>query len=524
MKVHLGGNNTSFVNTMLGSLVPAIAGGSTTPMVHDQASSIQTQLSGVNGFINAVQPNGSNPSGSAPQAYLTILFFDERFNFVAAADGGVAQQQVLASVGSNGAPLGLTNIKAPKNGYAFIYVSNQSNNHVYFDDLQVGVVQGNIAEENHYYAYGLKIATLSSRKLGNVYEGSLKNNYLYQGAYSELDEDVGWNDFELRNYDAQIGRWVQQDPYQQYASPYVGMGNDPIKNTDPSGGIVPFPIGGMSQTAETAITLGEVIVSTGKTASRAISSGQLFFTVVNVSSNAFRVTNLLNGPFYTGWERTFSELFSYGHRYLRNFRGHLQINSTKSVTVSSSSLSSKRDKGGLEKAFLEQGCDGCDSGNPIAKVTEKVISNSIVFNDDKTRAVITKIITTTTIKVGGAPLMKGTTKEDIVSQTMDVEVYDFDLKSVTYGEGDYQHLLYYSTDNTTDSKKATTKVTNPQISDRLKKFLENVKKINELEGKKMWEAMKAGLNAAADDALKAVLESTKNMEKTLERISTNTGN
>jgi RHS repeat-associated protein len=65
----------------------------------------------------------------------------------------------------------------------------------------------------------------------------LKNNYLYQGAYSELDEDIGWNDFALRNYDAQIGRWVQQDPYQQFATPYSYVGGDPVNYIDPSGGI-----------------------------------------------------------------------------------------------------------------------------------------------------------------------------------------------------------------------------------------------------------------------------------------------
>ena len=64
----------------------------------------------------------------------------------------------------------------------------------------------------------------------------MKNNYLYQGAFAELDEDIQWTDFPLRNYDAQIGRWVQQDPYQQFASPYVGMGNDPVNLIDPSGG------------------------------------------------------------------------------------------------------------------------------------------------------------------------------------------------------------------------------------------------------------------------------------------------
>ncbi len=69
-----------------------------------------------------------------------------------------------------------------------------------------------------------------------MYEGVVENNYLYQGAFAELDEDIQWTDFPLRNYDAQIGRWVQQDPYQEYASPYIGMGDDPVNLVDPSGG------------------------------------------------------------------------------------------------------------------------------------------------------------------------------------------------------------------------------------------------------------------------------------------------
>ncbi|HEV7781424.1 MAG TPA: DUF6443 domain-containing protein [Chitinophagaceae bacterium] len=233
-----GGNNTSFVNTMLTSLVQAITGGSATDLVKGEASQISTQLSGTGGFVTAVQPNGSNPSSGTPQAFLTILFFDERFNFIAAADGGVAQQQVAVSVGANGAPLGLPNVRAPKNGYAYIYVSNQSNNHVYFDNLQVGITEGNIAEENHYYAYGLKIATLSSRKLGDSYEGALKNNYLYNGKELFDDADLNWYDYGFRNYDPQIGRFPQLDPLTNsypFLTPYQYASCDPITNIDIDG-------------------------------------------------------------------------------------------------------------------------------------------------------------------------------------------------------------------------------------------------------------------------------------------------
>lgn len=234
-----GGNSSNMVNTVLGSLLQAINGGNAASnLVKNNSGNITSLLSSVGGFINAVQPGGSNPPNDIPQAFLTVLFFDERFNFIPAADGGVAQQQVASSVGSNGSSLTLANIKAPKNGYAYIYLSNQSNNDVYFDNLLVGVTAGNIIEENHYYSYGLKIATLSSKKLGDSYEGQLKNNYLYQGAYSEMDDDIAWNDFRLRNYDPQIGRWVQMDPFDEFASPYVGMGDDPVNLIDPSGGSI----------------------------------------------------------------------------------------------------------------------------------------------------------------------------------------------------------------------------------------------------------------------------------------------
>jgi len=145
----------------------------------------------------------------------------------------------------------------------------------------------------------LKIAGISSKKLGDSYEGQLKNNYLYQGAYAELDEDIGWQDFYLRNYDAQIGRFVQQDPYEEFPSPYTGMGNDPVNNIDPSGGeTLPFnaiKLGGtMSQTAATAITLGEVVIRSVSTVARTASGLSTVMKVANITAKVFQVANLIN--------------------------------------------------------------------------------------------------------------------------------------------------------------------------------------------------------------------------------------
>jgi RHS repeat-associated protein len=66
----------------------------------------------------------------------------------------------------------------------------------------------------------------------------LTNKAGYQGSYSDFEEELGLNDFDLRTYDPQIGRWLQPDPYDEFSSPYVGMGNDPANNVDPSGGFI----------------------------------------------------------------------------------------------------------------------------------------------------------------------------------------------------------------------------------------------------------------------------------------------
>ncbi|HMP20597.1 MAG TPA: T6SS effector amidase Tae4 family protein [Ferruginibacter sp.] len=163
------------------------------------------------------------------------MFFDERFKFVEEGSQSIR----VGEAGNNPEPylLSLTEIRAPKNGYVFVYVSNESNTPVYFDNLRVKHTRGRILEENHYYPFGLKIAGISSVKLGDVNEGMLKNQYQYQGDFSEYDDETGWNDFELRSYDAQIGRFTTPDPFDQFASGYIGMGNNPISIADPSGGL-----------------------------------------------------------------------------------------------------------------------------------------------------------------------------------------------------------------------------------------------------------------------------------------------
>ena len=78
-----------------------------------------------------------------------------------------------------------------------------------------------------YYPFGMPMPDR------NV-EGDYR--YGYQGEFAETDKETGMPAFELRLWDARIGRWLTVDPYSQYHSPYMGMDNNPITSVDPTGG------------------------------------------------------------------------------------------------------------------------------------------------------------------------------------------------------------------------------------------------------------------------------------------------
>ncbi len=248
-------NNTNpLIGDIVASLVNAISGSPATPdIVHGNTGNISSDLNASVPFQSIADPDKSG-SGNIPRAYLNVMFFNERFEFV--EENSTALR--VSQPGDGAAPLVLSDIKAPKNGYVYIYLSNENDDAVYFDNFTVSFTRGKIIEENHYYAFGLRIAGISSRKFDGGMEGSLKNEFLYQGDFAELDEDIGWYDFELRNYDAQVGRFIQSDPFGQFASTYTGMGNNPVNLIDPTGGIgIPCP--GTSQLAIFFMKAGEVI-------------------------------------------------------------------------------------------------------------------------------------------------------------------------------------------------------------------------------------------------------------------------
>ena len=65
---------------------------------------------------------------------------------------------------------------------------------------------------------------------------NVKGDYRYNYQGQEQDEETGHHAFELRMYDSRINRWLSPDPYGQFHSPYLAMGNDWPNSIDKDGG------------------------------------------------------------------------------------------------------------------------------------------------------------------------------------------------------------------------------------------------------------------------------------------------
>jgi len=110
-------------------------------------------------------------------------------------------------------------------------LSNDSNvgSEAFFDDFSIQVSESFIVQQTDYYPYGL-IAKNWTRV------GDKPTKDLFQGkTYEDLTK---WYDFHARQYDAALGRWFGTDPQNQFASPYLAMGNNPVSLVDPDGEFV----------------------------------------------------------------------------------------------------------------------------------------------------------------------------------------------------------------------------------------------------------------------------------------------
>jgi RHS repeat-associated protein len=120
--------------------------------------------------------------------------------------------------------------------YVFNYTDHLGNIRLSYSDADKNgtIATTEIVEESNYYPFGLKHKGYNSV----VTSTNPAQKRLYNG--KELQDELGlnWYDYQARNYDPALGRWMNIDPLAETSrrfSPYAYALNNPVYFIDPDG-------------------------------------------------------------------------------------------------------------------------------------------------------------------------------------------------------------------------------------------------------------------------------------------------
>jgi len=93
---------------------------------------------------------------------------------------------------------------ATERGYLQVFVANESDQEVFFDDMIIEHTLQLIVQENHYYPFGMNLAGIEK-------QGRPEHKFQYNGKEKQSEFGLNWLDYGARNYDAVLGKWYSID-------------------------------------------------------------------------------------------------------------------------------------------------------------------------------------------------------------------------------------------------------------------------------------------------------------------------
>ncbi len=190
------------------------------------------------------------------------------------------------------------------NSFKYVYMISDhlGNNRVTYSDTNNdgNISTAELLSNTDYYPMGL------------IHDGEFTNsiasnyNYKYQGKELQQENNILMYDFGSRLYDPTVGRWFSTDPQNQYDSPYLAMGNNPVSMIDPNGEYV-----------ITASFVAGVIAGAYLGMMTGMMANQMQGKKFNDSSNIFKETakGAVEGAIFgvSGVVGSAIETFSYGY-------------------------------------------------------------------------------------------------------------------------------------------------------------------------------------------------------------------
>ena len=129
--------------------------------------------------------------------------------------------------------------------YEYAFKDHLGNTCLLVDPDGAGIMQASA-----YYPYGLRIGGLHQGLIDAT--GPSTNEELYNGKELTDAHGLDWYHYGARYYDVAVARWTSMDPADEFHSPYVYVGGDPVNLVDPDGRQsiwATFPTGGLEDTA-----------------------------------------------------------------------------------------------------------------------------------------------------------------------------------------------------------------------------------------------------------------------------------